>query len=165
MPRVGVHAHVEGAGGAVAEAAGGVVDLGAGDADVGEHGVDFLDAGLGQHGRQRGEVVVEEGEASGGDRSQAGLGEGEVGGVEVDADQPAGGGDAAEQFGGVATEADGAVDDGVTGLGAKDAENGVEQDGEVPNVATAHGAAGPGVPFAPGRPSACGGGELACDPT
>ena len=113
----GVHAHIEGAGGAVGEAAGGVVDLGGGDAEVGEDGVGFFNAGLCEDGGQGGEVGLEELEVlfGAGDGREAFVCDGEAGGVKVDAEEFAFGEDAFEEFGGMAPKTQGAIDDDVAG--------------------------------------------------
>ncbi len=134
----GVHAHVERSGFFVGEAAGGVVDLGGGDADVGEDGVDVGDIFSGEDGGDGGEVVVVKREVAG-DFLEVDLGEGEVGGVEVDGDEFSGGSEAAEDFTGVSAEAEGAVEDGLARAWVEDAEEFGEEDGDVSGVAFFHG--------------------------
>src|SRR5688572_252316 len=134
LPARRIHPHVERPRPAVGEAARGIIDLRAGDADVGEDAVDALDPGLREHGRQRGEVVVEQLEVRA-DRGQRRLGALEVGRVEVDPDHAAARTDAPEQCGRMPAQADGAVDERLARLRVEHAQRRVEQHGDVAGVA------------------------------
>lgn len=143
LAAAGIHAHVEGPRAAVGEAASGVIDLCAGDADVGEDGVYFFDACSLKDCWKRGEVVVVELEAHCAFAAFHALQNdacgGDVGGVEVDGDEAAVGLDALENRGGMAAEAEGAIDDGLAGLGIERGEGVVEEDGGVAGVEFGHG--------------------------
>ena len=132
-PRVGSIRMSSGPGLAVGEAAGRVVDLRAGDAEVGEDAVDLFDAGLGEDGRQGGEVVVERGRTCAvGRRLRGGRGAASMlaGSKSMPIRRPPGA-EAVEECGGVAAEAERAVDDDLAGAGVEGVEHLVEEDGDV----------------------------------
>ncbi len=84
-----IHSHVQRAGPAIGKPALRIVDLRAGHAQIGEHGIDFLQAEFLQHRGQGREIVVNQIEVTA-DFFQSGAGQRDVGRVKVDADDSPG---------------------------------------------------------------------------
>ena len=126
-PGGGVHPHVQGGVGPVAEAAVALVQLEGGDPEVVEDPVDGVHAETGGHlaqvlleGRHRHQAVPGPGEAL--------AGQGQRGRVAVQADDPAVGGAGLQQALGVAAEAEGGVDEGRAGAGPEQVGHPVDHD-------------------------------------
>jgi hypothetical protein len=109
------------------------------DAQVGEDAVDPFQLELGEDVAQLGEVGVEEADFAGG-AGEAGLGVLEVAGVDVEADEAAGGAEALGDFGGVTGAAEGAIDEGRALGGGQGVEDLVHEDGVVTAGGEVHGA-------------------------
>ena len=107
-----------------------VVHLHARHAQVGEQAVAPVEPAGGEDGREAGEVGVVQFEVRG-DGGELLAGRRQVGGVEVDGDQLARRADPAEQFGRVAGEPEGAIDDDLARLRVQGGEHLVQQDGPV----------------------------------
>ena len=133
LAAAGVHAHVEGAVELHGEAAGRVIDLHGGDAEVGENEVGGGDLLAGEGLGEPGEIAADGGEDIGSEAefAQAGLGLGEFDGVGVEADQPAAGLKAREEFPRVTAEAEGAINGDLAGGGGEDRQNLGDHDGAV----------------------------------
>ena len=72
-------------------------------------------------------------------RFEAGAGDGDIRWIEIRRDEPAVGGDSAEDRSAVASAAERAIDEGLAGLRREDAEDGIEEDGNVAHIAGFHG--------------------------
>ena len=130
-PRVGVHAHVERAVEAEAEAALGVVDLRRRDAEVEQHAVDLRDAERGERRRHRRERGVVDREARIGGERGVGRGAGDRLRVAVERDQAALRRQPLEDRARVAAAAERAVDIDAVGIGDERIDRFVQQNGQV----------------------------------
>lgn len=143
MADSGVNSHVERHIDGERHAVLGFEELIGGNAQVGEDSVDFFDFEFFEDVPEFGKVGVEEADFTGGG-FEALTGEGEILGVNIEADEAAGGAEVFGDFEGVTGAAEGAVDDGFAGGWGEEVENFGHEDGVVTGGGEIHGEWGKG---------------------